>query len=420
MSTILIIDESPLFRRYLSQKLRAYGFDVIEGANGLDGWVKMRSEMPDLVIMDYFLSRKSSQEVLQEKKDNRNTDPIPLIMVASKIDKRKVVELAGFNVKKIISKPVRMERLLNTVADILGVDLKVDDTPCVIEAHFNEDILFIEISRGLNIEKIEQLQYKIAELLELYQVRKPKVLIMMAGLELPDEHRSKLIMLLEKVTESAQSSRKLIKILTNNENAKRWIADSEEFSEIEVFDSLDNAMDSMLGLRADDIAKDEVARERLLKSTAPKKEGDETIQMRFDDEELRHEDQQRTSVFNSEAHVAVVDDDVVIQELLTTVFSETAWKLHVFSNGREFLDGMKEQTFDLVFLDLMMPEINGFQVLQQLSKESDETPVIVFSALSKKETVIKAVGYGIKSYMIKPLKPEQLMKKAEEVLNTSF
>jgi DNA-binding response OmpR family regulator len=81
---------------------------------------------------------------------------------------------------------------------------------------------------------------------------------------------------------------------------------------------------------------------------------------------------------------------------------------------------LKERSFDLVFLDLMMPEVNGFQVLQHMSKEEIEAPVIVFSALSKKETVIKAVGYGIKSYMIKPLKPEQLLKKAEEILNTSF
>ncbi len=420
MSTILIIDESPLFRRYLTQKLQAYGFEVIEGTNGLDGWVKMRSEMPDLVIMDYYLSRKSSMEVLQEKKANRNTQKIPLIMVASKLDKSKVVELAGFNVKKIISKPVRMERLLNTVSDILGVDIKIDDTPCVIEAHFNEDILFIEISRGLNIEKIEQLQYKIAELLELYQVTHPKVLIMMAGLELPDDHRSKLVMLLEKVVEEAQSNHKMIKVLTNNDNAKQWITQSTDFGEIEVLDSLDNAMDSLLGLRSDEIAKDEMAREKVLKSTAPKKNQSETIQLRFDEQELQHEDQQRTSVFSSEAQVAVVDDDVVIQELVKTVFSETNWRLHSFNNGREFLDGMKSNDFDLVFLDLMMPEINGFQVLQHMSKENVETPVIVFSALSKKETVIKAVGYGIKSYMIKPLKPEQLLKKSEEILNTSF
>jgi DNA-binding response OmpR family regulator len=420
MSTILIIDESPLFRRYLSQKLRAYGFEVVEGANGLDGWVKMRSELPDLVIMDYFLSRKSSMEVLEEKKENRNTKGIPLILVASKVDKNKVVELAGYNVKKIISKPVRMERLLSTVADNLGVELKIDDTPCVVEAHFNEDILFVEISRGLNIEKIEQLQYKIAELLELYQIRHPKVLIMMAGLELPEEHKSKLIMLLEKIVESAQSSRRLIKVLTNNEQAKKWITESSDFGEIEVLDSLDKAMDSLLGLRADEIAKDEVARERVLKSTAPKKAGDETIELRFDDAELKHEEEQRGSVFKSEAHVAVVDDDVVIQELVKTVFSETAWNLHSYHDGKEFVEALKEQSFDLVFLDLMMPEVNGFQVLQHMSKEEIEAPVIVFSALSKKETVIKAVGYGIKSYMIKPLKPEQLLKKAEEILNTSF
>jgi DNA-binding response OmpR family regulator len=68
----------------------------------------------------------------------------------------------------------------------------------------------------------------------------------------------------------------------------------------------------------------------------------------------------------------------------------------------------------------MMPKVNGFQVLEYLKTKKLDIPVIVFSALSKKETIVKAVGFGIKSYLIKPLKPEQLLKKATEVLSTSF
>ena len=165
MKQILVIDESPMFRNYLTDKLSSYGLEVVQGTNGLDGLVKLRNEMPDLIIMDYYLSRKSSVELLEEKRNNRNVANIPLVMVSSKIDKRKVVELAGYKVNKIISKPLKMEQLLSTISEILDMELSTDDTPCIIEAHFNEDILFIEIAQGLNNEKIEQLQYKVNELL---------------------------------------------------------------------------------------------------------------------------------------------------------------------------------------------------------------------------------------------------------------
>lgn len=432
MKKILVIDESPMFRNYLTDKLSSYGFEVVQGTNGLDGLVKLRNEMPDLIIMDYYLSRKSSVELLEEKRNNRNVASIPLIMVASKIDKSKVVELAGYKVNKIISKPLKMEQLLGAISEILDVKLETDDTPCIIEAHFNEDILFIEIAQGLNNDKIEQLQYKINELLELYEVRNPKILIMMTSLEFPKSHHGKLTRLLDIITKYAQSNDRFIKVLTGNKDVQEVLNKSQKYASIAVYTSLDQAMDELLGLKADQIAHDEVVSEKLLKSTAPKKEKDEAIQLRFDgaggapaDETAEAVEQGESSrksvaVFNSDAEVAIVDDDVVIQELVKTVFSETQWKLFTYENGKQFVEDKENHDFSLAFLDLMMPEMNGFQVLEHLSKEGNEMPVIVFSALSRKETVVKAVSYGIKSYLTKPLKPEQLLKKAAEVLSPAF
>src|SRR6056297_2668672 len=320
MKKILVIDESPMFRNYLTEKLSSYGVEVVQGTNGLDGSVKMRNEIPDLIIMDYYLSRKSSVELLEEKRKNRNVADIPLLMVASKIDKRKVMELAGYKVNKIISKPLKMEQLLTTISEIMNVELEVDDTPCIIEAHFNEEILFIEIAQGLNNEKIEQLQYKISELLELYQVKNPKILIMMSSLEFPETHHSKLIRLLDIITQHAQPNERFIKLLTGNQDVKEVLKKSGEYGSIAVYDSLDKAMDELLGLKADQIAHDEVVSEKLLKSTAPKKEKDEAIQLRFDGaggtpagEAIDQGESRRKSaaVFNSEAEVAIVDDDVV-------------------------------------------------------------------------------------------------------------
>jgi DNA-binding response OmpR family regulator len=419
MKKIMIIDESALFRDYISNKLQAYNFNVIEGKSGLEGIVKMRNEMPDLVIMDYFLSRKSSTEVLQEKKNNPNTQSIPVIMVSSKIDKSKLVEIAKFGVKKFFSKPIKIDTLLKTISELLNVQLEIDNTPCIIEAHFNDDILFIEIAQGLNKEKIELLKYKLTELLELYQVKTPKVLIMMSNIELSSDDSGKLQYLLNTILEHGSTKPKFMKILTNSDFVKQYIASRDDFAEIGVANNLNEAMDDLLGLKPDEYAHDDVVRSKLLTSSAPKKEKEESFQLRFEDQKVESVEEKLDSL-GQNVTIAVVDDDIVIQELVKTVFSETGWKMQVYENGKQFVDDIANKPFDLVFLDLMMPEMNGFQVMQHLKENNIDVPVIVFSALSRKETVVKAVSFGIHSYMIKPLKPELIIQKTAEVLGRSF
>jgi|GEM_PF-4446998 len=68
----------------------------------------------------------------------------------------------------------------------------------------------------------------------------------------------------------------------------------------------------------------------------------------------------------------------------------------------------------------MMPEMDGFQVLQKLKGVENRPPIIVLSALSKREAVIQALKLGVSSYMIKPLKPQAIRTKASEVLQMNF
>lgn len=419
MKQVLIIGESGLFREYLGAKLEEFGLEVIFALNGLDGIAKMRNELPDLVIMDHMLARKSSMEVLSDKQSDRNIAPIPVIMIASKVDKRHVVQMASSNVRKILSKPIKMDVLFKSIGDLIGTTISMDDTTSILEAHFNEDILFIEVAQGLNIEKIELLRYKLKELLNLYDVRNPRILLMMSNIAVKEGTGRKLLRMLSIITENAQPNIKLIQILTGSEELKKILKTSPEYTNIKIADNLSAAMDSLLGLKPDSFAHEDVVQEKLLKATDQKKEGQETVQMRFVSEHVSDDDLSR-SIFRSKAVVAIVDDDMIIRELVKTVFSETSWDLHTFQNGKEFLIAEKDTSFDLIFLDLMMPEVDGFQVLEYLKQQNKQLPIIVFSALSQKETIQKAISFGINSYMIKPLVPEKLQKKAIEILSSTF
>jgi CheY-like chemotaxis protein len=323
-------------------------------------------------------------------------------------------------VRKFFTKPIKVDALLNTVAELLGVKLDLDNTPSIIEAHFNDEILFIEVAEGLNREKIELLRYKIKELLELYEVKTPKVLLMMSSIEVTSQDSLKLATLLQNIVEYSGARQENIKILTNSEYVSRYIDKSDDFSDIEVTNSLEVAMDGLLGRKAGSYrdSQSNTVQQEFLTASAPKKQGGETIDMKFDSERTR--DFQLNDL-GSGIRLAVVDDDFVIQELIKTAFSDTQFQIATYDNGAEFLGDYQNQKFDLVFLDLMMPEMNGFQVLEQVNARGGETPpIIVLSALSKRETVIDALKYGVKSYIIKPLKPEWLRKKATEVLKLNF
>ncbi len=418
MKKILVIDESSLFLEYLTKKLEENGFEAVQGINGLDGSVKMRGEMPDLIVMDYYLSRKSSIEVLKEKKGNPNVSDIPVIMAASKLDKAQVVQCAQYGAKKFFTKPVRIDALLKAISELLNVEVEIDSTPCIIEAHLNDEILFIELARGLNLEKIDLLKYKIAELLDLYDIKTPRVLLMMSDIELTEQDTDKFKTLLDAIIEHTGTYGKYMKILTASSFVKDYIETNQEYETLAVSDNLAKAMDELVGLRPDDVAHDEVVSRHLLSTSAPKKERTETFQLRFEaeltgGEEAASEDKKAISV-------GVVDDDVIIHALIKTVFQKTGWSITTYNDGKEFLVDLPNQNFDLVYLDLMMPVLDGFKVLEYLNTKSIKLPVIVLSALSQQEAVVKAMSLGVHSFLIKPLKPEMLIRKTAELLNANF
>lgn len=421
MKKVLLVDESSLFREFIGHKLTESGFEVVYAVNGLDGAAKLRNEVPELMIMDYHLSRTSSLELLESKKSDPNTAEIPVLMCSTRIEREKLMEVARFGVKKFFTKPVKVDALVKYCGELLGQTVDFDSTPCIIEAHVNEDIIFVEVARGLNREKMELLRYKIKELVGLYELKVPKVLVIMSSVEVGPEDSLKLSAFFDTLVKHTDAKLRHIKILTNSEFIARYIRERDDLDEIEVTNNLEKAMDGLLGRKSGSFMDGEnrVVQQEFLRASAPKKTTGETIDMKFQ-EEIAGVERFSLTDLPSDVTVAVVDDDFVIQELVKTVFSDTNLTIHTYDNGRQFVDDAKALEADLVFLDLMMPEMDGFGVLDHLKKQGVQLPIIVLSALSKRETVIRALTFGVKSYLIKPLQPDSVRKKAAEILSLSF
>lgn len=416
MKSILVINDSSLLRDFLDKQLKEYGFEVIQAINGLDGWTKIRQMQPDLIIMDYFLTRKSSMEILKAMSADPNVENIPVVMTISKLDKKQVMEIAQMGVKKILSKPVRIDALLSALTELLDVAIEMDDTPCILDAHLNDQILFVEIARGFNREKINLLRYKIAELIRLYSVQDPRILILMTDIDFRNEDSKKLETLLEEVLGFVNKPDR-VRILTVAEDIKKYLSGHPVLSGIEVSKNLEEAMDGLLGIKGMEslTAEQDNVQERFF--SAKQEMQKEAFQLNFQKESPADS----LSHLGGKVRIAVVDDDMIVREIIRNAFGSTGWEIFPFTNGMEFVEALdSEETFDLLFLDLIMPEMNGFAVLQMMNGRNIEIPTIILTALSRKESVVKAREFGVNSYLIKPIKPEGILAKAAEILGADF
>ncbi|VIO72003.1 PP2C family protein-serine/threonine phosphatase [Bradyrhizobium ivorense] len=112
-----------------------------------------------------------------------------------------------------------------------------------------------------------------------------------------------------------------------------------------------------------------------------------------------------------EAALLVVDDNEDNRYTLTRRLDREGYKnLTIATNGREALEKLKAQPFDLVLLDIMMPDMNGYEVLEQVKATPAlrDIPIIMISSLDEIESVIRCIELGAEDYLNKPFNPTLL------------
>ncbi|NBS12992.1 MAG: response regulator [Gammaproteobacteria bacterium] len=102
------------------------------------------------------------------------------------------------------------------------------------------------------------------------------------------------------------------------------------------------------------------------------------------------------------ATVAVVDDDPRIRALLEDELTDEGFEPYLCASGAELLQLVDRQPIDLILLDLMMPEMDGLQCLQQLKTRRFPGSVVVVTALSDDAKRREAIESGAKDYVLKP------------------
>ncbi|MET4073127.1 response regulator [Hymenobacter sp. UYCo722] len=117
-------------------------------------------------------------------------------------------------------------------------------------------------------------------------------------------------------------------------------------------------------------------------------------------------------------HILIVDDEPNIVMSLEFLMRKNGYQVGIARNGTEALAAIDHTPYDLILLDVMMPDVDGLQVCRQLRARSDRagTKVIFLSAKSRETDVQKGYEAGADLYIPKPFSTRQLMEKVRELL----
>ena len=116
--------------------------------------------------------------------------------------------------------------------------------------------------------------------------------------------------------------------------------------------------------------------------------------------------------------VLVVDDSEMNRDLLLRRLGKMGLELTQADNGQEALEAMKQHSFDLVLLDIMMPVMDGYETLERMQENQDtqRIPVIMITALDDVDSAVRCIDMGAVDYITKPFNPTLLKSRVTACL----
>ncbi|HLB44833.1 MAG TPA: response regulator, partial [Candidatus Limnocylindrales bacterium] len=107
--------------------------------------------------------------------------------------------------------------------------------------------------------------------------------------------------------------------------------------------------------------------------------------------------------------VLVIDDEDIMRDILGTLLSREGYSVRLAASGAEGLDLARTYPFDAAIVDVMMPDLDGMQTLEELRKLDEELPVVMITAFASVENAIAAMKRGAFDYITKPFKNDEVL-----------
>lgn len=118
--------------------------------------------------------------------------------------------------------------------------------------------------------------------------------------------------------------------------------------------------------------------------------------------------------------ILIAEDDESMGRLISYKLKSAGYNIKLVQDGDLVIKELKDNKYHLLILDLMLPVVNGIQILKKLKKEEFNIKVLVLSARSQEKDIVKALKLGADEYMTKPFRPEELLIRLRKILEDNL
>jgi len=115
-------------------------------------------------------------------------------------------------------------------------------------------------------------------------------------------------------------------------------------------------------------------------------------------------------------HILIIDDEASLRQTLARILQRAGFEVTTAANGKDGLALVHEHPFDLLYLDIRMPDMSGLELLKNIHTEFPELPVILFTAQPDLNSAVEALRRGATDYLLKPLKPQTVIDRTQAIL----
>ncbi len=392
---VLVIDDDPEVRYTIGQYLISKGYEVIFAENGEAGIKLAISKQPFAITLDLLLPNKDGWSILKELKENSLTKDIPVILVSIIGDKNLGYGLGAF---EYFIKPISAEKLLTAFNKLESLAKKriqkiviVDDDELEFEKFKNE---FKD--ENISIEYIQDSEFAFNKIAEV----QPDLIIL--DLMMPKLDG---ITLSHKLKSSSKTKHIPIIIST----AK----DLSEEEHISLHKIVENITIKSQGHPLD-----------VLKTVRDRIKMQETEELVFTN--VESELYNNSKILTEEENVGdyfgeilIVDDDPDTLFTLNELVQATGCKTHLAKSGMECLKILENVKPDLIMLDIMMPEMDGFQTLKNIRSNKDLAGIPIYAVTAKamvgdKEIILR---HGFNDYIPKPVNSTVISSKIVQLFS---
>lgn len=114
--------------------------------------------------------------------------------------------------------------------------------------------------------------------------------------------------------------------------------------------------------------------------------------------------------------ILIIDDDRDICEYMTTMLETTGYEVSTLSDPTQAVDAIRNDTFHLLIIDLMMPRMDGIELIQRIRKVDSDIAIVVFTGYPSVETAVDALKLNVSDYVKKPFEIDEFREKIAEIL----